>query len=67
MPAPFSDGCACGVIRYKCTAEPLLSLNCHCRDCQRETGSAFAPILVVHKTAFTLTHGNKGRDGGRKG
>ena len=58
MPAPFSGGCACGAIRYACTAEPLLSLNCHCRDCQRETGSAFAPILAVPKAAFTLTHGS---------
>ncbi len=58
MPAPFSGGCACGAIRYACTAEPLLALNCHCRDCQRETGSAFAPILAVPKAAFTLTHGS---------
>jgi hypothetical protein len=58
MSAPFSGGCACGAIRYECTAEPLLSLNCHCRDCQRETGSAFAPILGVLKAAFTLTQGS---------
>lgn len=58
MAAPFSGGCACGAIRYECAAEPLLFLNCHCRDCQRETGSAFAPILAVPKTAFTITHGS---------
>ena len=58
MPAPFAGGCACGAIRYACTAAPLVSLNCHCRDCQRETGSAFAPILAVPKAAFTLTHGS---------
>lgn len=58
MPAPFSGGCACGAIRYACTAEPLLSLNCHCRDCQRETGSAFAPVLGVPKTAFAITQGH---------
>jgi len=57
MPAPFAGGCACGRIRYECTADPLLSLNCHCRDCQRETGSAFAPVLVVPKAAFTLLRG----------
>jgi hypothetical protein len=58
MPTPFSGGCACGAIRYVCTADPLLSLNCHCRDCQHETGSAYAPVLVVPKTAFTLTQGS---------
>ena len=58
MPTPFAGGCACGAVRYVCTAEPLFALNCHCRDCQRETGSAFAPVLAVPKAAFTLTHGS---------
>jgi hypothetical protein len=58
MPIPFAGGCSCGAVRYECTAAPLFSLNCHCRDCQRETGSAFAPILGVPKAAFTVTRGN---------
>jgi hypothetical protein len=58
MSPPSSGGCACGAIRYECTADPLFSLNCHCRDCQRETGSAFAPILGISKTAFTITQGS---------
>jgi hypothetical protein len=32
MLTPFTGGCACGAIRCKCR-EPLLALNCHCRDC----------------------------------
>lgn len=58
MRAPFSGGCACGAIRYKCEGEVLFSLNCHCRDCQRETGSAFAPVLAVPRATFTLTNGS---------
>lgn len=54
MPTPFSGGCACGAIRYECTADPLFSGNCHCRDCQRASGSAFAAVLLVPKDAFTL-------------
>jgi len=57
MSTPFSGGCACGAIRYDCMAEPLLSFNCHCRDCQRASGSAFAVVLLVPKAAFTLTKG----------
>lgn len=57
MATPFSGGCACGAIRYECSAEPLLSFNCHCRDCQRASGSAYASILSVPVAAFTLTKG----------
>jgi len=56
----LSGGCACGAIRYECTAEPLFAVNCHCRDCQRETGSAFAPVLGVPAAAFTVTRGTPG-------
>jgi len=58
MRIPFAGGCSCGAIRYECTVEPLFSLNCHCRDCQRETGSAFAPVLGVPNTAFIVTRGS---------
>jgi hypothetical protein len=37
----LEGGCACGNIRYKLTASPMIVHACHCRDCQRITGSAF--------------------------
>ncbi len=57
MPTPFSGGCACGAIRYECSAEPLLSFNCHCRDCQRASGSAFASVLMAPREAFKVLRG----------
>ena len=57
MSTLFTGGCACGAIRYACTAEPLLSLNCHCRDCQQASGTAFAAIMRVPAAAFTVTKG----------
>lgn len=57
MPTSLTGGCACGAIRYACMAEPLLALNCHCRDCQRASGTAFAAILRVPAAAFTMTKG----------
>src|SRR5215470_15988622 len=52
MQVPFSGGCACGAIRYECAAQPAFS--CHCRDCQRASGSAFCPVLYVPKAALTI-------------
>jgi hypothetical protein len=55
MTTPFTGGCMCGTIRYECSAEPLAMGNCHCRDCQQATGSAFASTLIVPRTALTIT------------
>ena len=57
MAALLTGGCACGAIRYECDAEPLLALNCHCRDCQRANGTAFAAIVRVSAAAFKVTKG----------
>jgi hypothetical protein len=54
---PFSGGCACGSIRYECSVPPITSANCHCRDCQRASGSAFGAFLVVPADGFRVTHG----------
>jgi hypothetical protein len=55
MATPFSGGCMCGAIRYECSADPFLALNCHCRDCQKSTGGAFASVLAVPKDALKIT------------
>jgi len=59
MAIAFSGGCACGTVRYECTVEPLVSWTCHCRDCQRASGSAFCPLLYVPQAALTSTGASK--------
>jgi hypothetical protein len=55
---PFRGGCACGAIRYECAAEPIVMFCCHCRDCQRASGGAYAPAILVPSQAFKLTQGS---------
>jgi hypothetical protein len=50
-------GCLCGAVRYRYSGEVLRHAVCHCRDCQRVTGSAFHCGVVVEKKGFTLTRG----------
>jgi len=57
MSTLLTGGCACGAIRYTCADEPLLALNCHCRDCQRASGTAFAAIMRTPAATFTVTKG----------
>ena len=47
MSDSLTGGCACGRIRYKCSEKPLVHLLCHCRDCQRASGSAYAAVVIV--------------------
>jgi len=41
MSETFEGGCTCRQVRYRMTSRPLFVHCCHCRWCQRETGSAF--------------------------
>ena len=45
----LQGGCACGAVRYNLAAAPLIVHACHCRDCQRITGSAFVINLWIEK------------------
>jgi hypothetical protein len=57
MATTSTGGCVCGAVRYEISADPVMSANCYCRDCQRSTGGAMASVLVVPKSAFRLTKG----------
>ena len=49
-------GCACGAVRYKLTQPPLIVNCCHCRDCQRLTGSAFVVNLWIERRFVETDH-----------
>jgi hypothetical protein len=54
MVQKISGGCACGAIHYECNIDPVMMLNCHCRKCQQATGTAYAAIVAVPKTAVQI-------------
>ena len=54
MKLPMEGGCACGKIRYSCTAEPLLMANCNCRDCQYASGNGHSTVFAVPVSAVTI-------------
>ena len=54
---PFEGACTCGAVRYRMTTKPLFVHCCHCRWCQRETGSAFALNAMIEADRVELLQG----------
>jgi hypothetical protein len=52
-----TGGCLCGAVRYESGGEPLFSLQCHCRDCQRASGAAHVSAVRMPSAEFRITQG----------
>ncbi len=50
-------GCTCGEVRYRLTRSPMVVHCCHCRWCQRETGTAFALNAMIETSCVSLLSG----------
>ena len=53
--ATIKGGCACGKVTYSGTAEPIFSGVCHCKTCQKASGSAFNTVVAVPADAVTIS------------
>lgn len=58
MSVKREGGCACGVVRYRLTSDPLFIHCCHCLNCQRQTGSAFVINLMIEADRVELLAGD---------
>ena len=54
----YEGGCTCRHVRYRMTSRPLFVHCCHCRWCQRETGSAFVLNAMIEADRVELLHGD---------
>lgn len=53
----ISGSCLCGSIRYRSDAEPEFIAVCHCKGCQKSSGSAFAVLIGVDKESVIVEKG----------
>ena len=52
-----SGGCQCGGVRYESEGEALELYICHCRECRKQSASAFGISLLVPRVGFRVTRG----------
>jgi hypothetical protein len=52
---PVAGGCLCGAVRFVASGDPTFALNCHCRVCQRITGSAYTPVAAYPTARVSVT------------
>lgn len=51
----FAGGCGCGRLRYEIAAEPLMTNDCQCRQCQRDSGTGHGSYMTFPRAAAVLT------------
>ena len=50
----IEGGCLCGKVRYSAEAEAVLVAVCHCRNCQRASGTAFSVAVAIPKQTLAV-------------
>ena len=59
--ATLAGGCQCGAVRYAVAEPPRALYVCHCRECRKQSASAFGISLVVPRAGFRVTRGEPRR------
>jgi hypothetical protein len=57
VPVSCEGGCTCRAVRYRLLPPPLIVHCCHCRWCQRESGTAFALNALIESERMQLLRG----------
>ena len=52
--ASYEGGCLCGALRYRVLGPLSPLVYCHCSQCRKAQGSAFAANIPVNRSNFTL-------------
>jgi len=61
MPAPLIGGCFCGAIRYTVSVSIAELRMCHCRDCQKSTGTGGSVNALIKSDTIKITQGTPKR------
>ncbi len=50
----INGSCLCGNINFNASTDPLFMANCHCKSCQKTSGSMFSAIVGIPESTLTI-------------
>jgi hypothetical protein len=56
---PLTGGCLCGGVRFELTESPVSAGYCHCKRCQRRTGTAAALSARIAPGSLRVVRGEE--------
>jgi hypothetical protein len=64
----INGGCLCGQVRYSAHTDPTFQGVCHCKNCQKQSGTAFSVVIAIPKSEMAIqgklkTYRDKGDSG----
>jgi hypothetical protein len=54
---PSNAQCRCGDVQIRISAQPILTMACHCKGCQRMSASAFSLSAAIPTKGFEVIRG----------
>jgi hypothetical protein len=65
--ARLTGACLCGQVRFRLERAPIVTHACHCRQCQKLSGSAFRINAMIETDRITIIEGAPERTCGPDG
>ena len=59
MKTAITGACFCKTVQYQITSAIPLAVNCHCNNCKKINGGAFASLAVVKEKRLEITAGKE--------
>jgi hypothetical protein len=56
---PLTGGCMCGSVRFEVAEQPVTASYCHCKRCQRRTGTAASVSARIVPGSLRITSGEE--------
>lgn len=59
MTTAITGSCFCKTVQYRIKSAIAMAVNCHCNNCKKISGGAFASLAVVREKHLEITSGEE--------